>query len=275
MTLRYSYTTPDGKQSISAAPTFCAALRNRNPLDIDNFSEVLDECAALVRTEFQPKGGALNNVRGTWYEWLISIGAIQFCNATEHVRRLLIPLPNVRRLDYTSLYEDSVYFFIQDLKEKTSAYGVNLISSNPDYALIEQSVQIKLPDVSSVTEATLSEIDGKYLELRGKLGFDELVGFASIKTSLRPDRRLQLSHEGALVKAFYEHLKTRLWNSEAAGLKYYGVSQAVGEADKEGLKTVATHSILSVNSVPERAVDDIVEVSSGATLRDFLSTALL
>jgi len=273
--LKYSYINPKGEQSISASPTFCSALSSRNPLLIDDFSDVLRECERLVRSEFSPKPGAINNVRGTWYEWLISIGGFNICQKYSDAKRILVPLPNVISLDYPSLYKKDVYSLIQDLKEKTAAHDVNLISSNPDYVIVTKPNELLLPDVSVIDASALKKIDDFYLKLVGTLNFADLVGFVSIKTSLRPDRRLQLSHEGALVKAFYEHLKSRLWITDAAGLKYYGVSQKVGPADIKGLKTVATHSVLSVNSVPERAVDAVIQVSGGASLNSFLTDVLL
>ncbi|WP_373695840.1 Cfr10I/Bse634I family restriction endonuclease [Brunnivagina elsteri] len=37
----------------------------------------------------------------------------------------------------------------------------------------------------------------------GKCNLKDIIGYASIKTSLRPDRRLQIPHEGSLMKAIY------------------------------------------------------------------------
>lgn len=43
----------------------------------------------------------------------------------------------------------------------------------------------------------------------------------------------------------------------------------VGQKDINALKTVATHSILSVDSIPEPAVDLLREVSNGKELESF------
>lgn len=273
--MKYGYTNSTGGTSIDSSAVFCAVLNNRDPLLIGDFNGFLKDCETLVHTEFSPTQGAINNVRGNWYEWLISVGALNFLeNKEPKLNTILLPLPNVSSLDYNSLYVDEVYSFISDLKHKTAKHDVSLISSNPDYAIVTLVDGISVPNTLTVTPDTISKIDQLYKSFDGRLQFDDLIGFASIKTSLRPDRRLQLSHEGALVKAFYEHLKARLWKVDAQGLKYYGVSMVVKNSDKTGLKTVATHSILSVNSTPERAVDDVVQISSGNDLTRFLTLIL-
>ena len=272
--MRYGHHTSDGKISIDSAAVFCDVLQNRNPLAINNFEEFLKDCEALVKSEFNPSQGAFNNVRGNWYEWLISVGSLHYFNS-HSLSQIILPLPNVRSLDYMSLYVDEIYKFIEDLRNKTTIEDVSLISSNPDYAIIKKTEQLSLPNLNTVSTSTIFEIDNCYKQLLRKLEFSDLIGFASIKTSLRPDRRLQLSHEGALVKAFYEHLKGRLWQVDAAGVKYYGVAMGVKDSDREGLKTVATHSILSVNTKPEAAVDAVYEINSGAGLYNFLNEILI
>ena len=273
--MKYGYPNGAGKISINSPVVFCDVLRNRDPLTINDFENFLTECVKLVQTEFMPTQGAINNVRGNWYEWLISVGSLNFLKQkTPKPAHFLLPLPNVSSLDYNALYIDDVYSFIKDLTQKTSLHDVSLISSNPDYAIATLLNGIKLPNTSIVTPDTISKIDILYRSFVSQLKFEELIGFASIKTSLRPDRRLQLSHEGALVKAFYEHLKARLWDVDAQGVKFYGVSMLVKKSDKEGLKTVATHSILSVNTIPERAVDEVIQIRSGTDLFGFLNHIL-
>jgi hypothetical protein len=75
---------------------------------------------------------------------------------------------------------------------------------------------------------------------------------------------LQLSHEGSLMKAMYVHLQTRDWIINTKGLRYYGAATHVSDADRRGLRTVATHSIINVQSVPQAAVDDVFTINSNA-----------
>ena len=272
--MRYGYQNTDGKVSIDSVAVFCDALQNRNPLELDSFIDFFNACEALVLSEFKATQGAINNVRGNWYEWLISIGSLHYVEKMPNSIGLFVQLPNVRSLDYMSLYESDIYKYIEDLKQKTSARGVSLISSNPDYAIIRRTQNNEFPDLSNIDAAAIARVDNYHKQFLGNLDFEGIIGFASIKTSLRPDRRLQLSHEGALVKAFYEHLKGRLWKVDARGLKYYGVATEVKESDIEGLRTVATHSILSVNTKPEAAVDEVFQITSGSNLSSFLDKVL-
>jgi hypothetical protein len=45
-------------------------------------------------------------------------------------------------------------------------------------------------------------------------------------------------------------------------LKYFAIATKVGNPDRVALKTVATHSITTVHSVPQAAVDEVFEVNS-------------
>jgi hypothetical protein len=96
----------------------------------------------------------------------------------------------------------------------------------------------------------------------------------SVKTSFRPDRRLQIPHEGSLMKALYAHLVTREWELTPRGLKYYAVACSVGEPDRRALKTVATHSITTVTNLPQAAVDEVFCVNNKEELRNLLDTTL-
>lgn len=271
---KYHYINAKGDKSIIPSATFVDALCNADPLNVLDFEIIFEKCEQLIKTEFQPSREALSNVRGRWYEWMISVGFLNFRKKNPHFRKnIFVPVPNVDSLDIYSLYEDSVYSFIRDLRQKTEKSGVSLISSNPDF-LICVDKGVCFPDISSVDEKCLQEIDSMYKSCVGNLSFSDLLGFCSVKTSLRPDRRLQLSHEGALTKAFYEHLKGRLWEINAPGLKYYASSMKVGEKDRRGVSTVATHSILSVNSTPESAVDELFEIKSGPQLEQFFKKIL-
>ena len=64
------------------------------------------------------------------------------------------------------------------------------------------------------------------------------------------------------MKATYIHLQTREWVINPRGLKYYAASTEVGDADRNALKTVATHSITNVQSLPQTAVDEVFVINS-------------
>jgi Cfr10I/Bse634I restriction endonuclease len=64
------------------------------------------------------------------------------------------------------------------------------------------------------------------------------------------------------MKATYIHLQTREWIINPRGLKYYAAASVVGDADRDALKTVATHSITNVQSLPQAAVDEVFEINT-------------
>ncbi|MCC5846693.1 MAG: Cfr10I/Bse634I family restriction endonuclease [Verrucomicrobia bacterium] len=105
--------------------------------------------------------------------------------------------------------------------------------------------------------------------------FKTIVGFAATKTSFRPDRRLQIPHEGSLMKAIYAHLVTREWELKPRGLKYLAIACKVGEPDRRALKTVATHSITTVTDLPKAAVDEVYRINSFDELNAFLQAEIL
>ncbi len=99
--MKYGYKNSKGKISIDSSAVFCDMLSNRDPLKIDDYKAFVDSCVELVKTEFQPNPNALNNVRGNWYEWLISVGSLNYLNQIQPKPKvLLLPLPNVSSLDY-------------------------------------------------------------------------------------------------------------------------------------------------------------------------------
>jgi len=178
-----------------------------------------------------------------------------------------IRLPNVAQFDVLSLYVANLFWYVEDLRQKLSATaGVTLITSNPDFVLISPDV----PNAPALTNTPILEITQPNLDLLenirngyvGRCRFEDIKGYMGVKASLRPDRRLQLPHEGSLMKALYAHLQTREWIFDPPRLRYYGVSTSVGQADLDAMQTVATHSIVTVQTVPERAVDELYAVDS-------------
>jgi len=270
------------KVQIQIMPTFLEALANRKPSQIGDFSTFFAQCEDLISNECranskdQPDTSAFGRARGDWYEWLFSLGCWEFVNQP-HVQttKLIIPLPNRDKFDYLTLYNDRILGYFTELKQNLANNGVTLSSSNPDFAIVQAPQSSPLPASSPVISANLIEqLNAMCKQLVGQLSFDEFHGFASVKTSVRGDRRLQLPAEAALVKAFYEHLKARLWKTNSTGLKYVAVSMDFTEKDLETLQTAAIHSILSVNTAPEKAVDETFQVTSSSELLDFLNSVL-
>ena len=108
----------------------------------------------------------------------------------------------------------------------------------------------------------MDRIDENYRLFEDQCELDDIKGYISVKFSLRSDRRLQMAHEGSLMKAFYTHIQTREWIINPQGIKYFAISTEIGPAGRDALKTVATHSITTVHSIPQAAVDEVFEVNT-------------
>lgn len=257
---------PSGKPQIKPKEALSEMLNNKIPDATKNLSELFEEFDENIKgINSDIKGGALNKVHGDWYEWLLGI---EFWNYRIRNQRnyLILNLPNVSQFDCSRLYIEKLAGFIDSLKENVlEASEVELISSNPDFVIIDTS-QMELDarfseEITEITPDVINMLVTVYEDFENKCDFNQLIGYVSVKTSLRPDRRLQLAHEGSLMKALYVHLQTREWIIEPEGLKYYAISRAVNNADRRALKTVATHSITTVQSKPQSAVDDIFQIN--------------
>ena len=257
----------NGKYQIDSVAAFCDLQNGKLPADSKSFLELIGSFdKAILKENPKISSGALNNVHGKWYEWFITICA---CNYHKKFPKkyMVFTLPNIRQYDVAKLYNEELYEYIVDLRQKVkSSAAVQLISSNPDFVIIDPK-RIKIPKelnrtITKIDKNIIHQIDKAYEFLTGKCGFEDIVGYISCKTSLRPDRRLQMSHEGSLMKAIYTHLQTRQWVIKPKGLKYYAITTEAKAADRKALKTVATHSITTVFDKPQAAVDELFKVDS-------------
>lgn len=263
----YIRTLSNGRPQVRRAEALCSIRNNALARDNEQYSDIFDNLDDIIRNaDSRISRGALNNIHGDWYEWFLAIEAWNYCIENEFADVPFL-LPNIRGFDVAALYEEDLFEYIVDLREKVEASStVQLITSNPDFVILDREVVDRVfPLTERITELTpsiLSTLNSAHSNFRHECGFEDVVGYVSVKTSLRPDRRLQLSHEGSLMKALYVHLQTREWIINPPGLKYYGMSTTATDADRAGLKTVATHSITTVQSTPEPAVDELYAVNS-------------
>lgn len=226
--------------------------------------------------------GALNNARGDWYEWLIGVNAWNY-RIENSSPLIILSLPNKRRFDVSTLYVETLSEQISDLKEKVSnSSDVELITSNPDFVIIDTS-NINIDDdvieklntpIEDLTSESLEQLDNSYQYFIGQCSFDDIRGYFSVKTTFRPDRRLQIPHEGSLMKAIHVHLQTRSWIIAPKPLKYYAAATKVSDSDRDALKTVATHSITNVSSKPQAAVDNVFTINTHSQLLNALAVIL-
>jgi len=256
----------NGKAVVDTKFAFINSINGVVPEGEWDYVAHLDKIQDAVKAaDSRVTSGAISNCRGTWFEWMVAIDIFNHWCAEEH-HLLMLPLPNISRFDCATLYIDDVSAYIFDLRKKLKAsMDIELISSNPDFVIFDTTdlPQYSLREpITTVDDNTIEFIENFFREFIGQCGFNDIIGYMATKTSLRPDRRLQIVHEGSLTKALYVHLQTRLWIDSPRTIKYFGAALALNDKDRRALKTVATHSITTVLSEPVRAVDECYELSS-------------
>ena len=265
--LAFISTNASGKSQILKREAFVKIRNGQIPTKHERFTQILQDLDDAIRAvEPGVSTGALSNAHGDWYEWMLAIASWNV-SAKHPALNVAIPLPNKTMLQLSSLYVQSLSEKIDDLRQKVEESStVQLISSNPDFILIRRELADQLfgpiTSYSQIDTGDLDTLNGLWSKLVGNCAFKDIVGYLSVKSSLRPDRRLQISHEGSLMKALYVHLQTREWIINPPGLRYYAMATRVNASDRESLKTVATHSITTVASIPEPAVDEVYEVDT-------------
>lgn len=259
-------TLSSGKPQIMKREAIVQIRNGALPSSSEKYTDVLDDLdAKILAVEPKVTTGALSNSHGDWYEWLLAIAAWNLA-ASDQSLNVAVLLPNKLSLDLASLYEENLHEKITDLRKKVEdSSTVQLISSNPDFVIIKRQLADSafgpITPITRLHEDDIEKLSAVYKGLSGRCSFSDIVGYLSVKTSFRPDRRLQISHEGSLMKAIYVHLQTREWIINPPGLRYFAMATVVGEPDRAALKTVATHSITTVSSKPEAAVDEVFAVN--------------
>lgn len=254
--------------SIDKKKRFCELLNYKLPASNQLIFELLESFDRRLRElDKNVTTGALNNAHGDWYEWLIGISAWNYSTSNPG-SYFLIPLPNISKLDISCLYKQDIRKIIHDFRKYIKSKGtVTLISSNPDFVIInpkniDLDLHEKSKQINLIETKQIDFINNLYNNLIGKCSITNIIGYVSVKTSLPPDRRLQISHEGSLVKAIHARIQNSKDIYRSHELKYYAISTKVSNADKNALKTVATHSIALVDSEPQAAVDAVYCLNS-------------
>lgn len=273
------YENSRGGLSVDKKGAFCNVL-DGVPED-RSLSEIVDHIGDTVQSEYPSVSqNALNNCNGDWYEWLIAIRAWNLRVESDEDLFAALLMPKKSSYDVADLYTSKISQLVSDLRRKVrESTDVELITSNPDFVLIDTSRFSDLPDwfdqkIDSVEEDKMDRLETAYELFDGGCELDDVRGYVGAKRSMRPDRRLQMPHEGSLMKAIYTHIQTREWIIEPQGINYYAVSSDLNSSDREALRTVATHSITTVDKVPEAAVDDAFVVDGPGETEEALSTML-
>jgi len=204
---------------------------------------------------------AFNNARGLWFELLVTITLwnLRIDHPKSH-SSVLVKLPNVTTLKFIDLFEPRARAMLNDLETSLSLKGVNLVTSNPDIICVSN-----LQDMDPTSEFQtkffnanqdcITTVTDAYTKIVGKCKYNGIRFGLALKSSTRPDRRLQIPHEGSILKAINAHLQTRFWDASHSVNYYAATASPIKQADMEAFKTAATHSITDVNVKPMPAVD--------------------
>jgi len=234
--------------------------------------QIQAELAQSGRNILLPSSSAFNNCRGFWFESLASALAHN-TTSTRHQHITFLFLPNILQFDFKLLLEEPSYSMLGDLERSLHASDVSLITSNPDLMIL-RDIPNSRPNnmIENLSIESLRHLQTKYQELEHGVPWDCICGGVGLKTSMRPDRRLQIVHEGNISKAFFAHLQHRHWRKDYS-FKYFALCASnLSDADKEAFRTAVTHSIVDVNTTPERAVDAAFSVNNIRDLSEIFAT---
>jgi len=244
-----------------------AAFSSQLPPDNIRIEEIMQAMESAINQACAQKGlpavnaNAFNNARGSWFELLATITLWNLrVDTPESHSSVLLRLPNVGTLKFIDLFEPRARAMLNDLETSLSLKGVNLVTSNPDIICVSN-----LQDMDSTIEFQtkflnasqdcISTVTKAYTKIVGKCKYNSIRFGLALKSSTRPDRRLQIPHEGSILKAINAHLQTRFWDASHNVYYYAATSSPIKKADTEAFKTAATHSITDVNVKPMPAVD--------------------
>lgn len=271
------------KQKTRIKPSIALAEVYGDNLPTGTIKENLDKLemhtknAALAQNMMVPNSQAFSNTRGFWFEVFIAVHAWNYRIRHNLDDVLIVKMPNVSSFDFRRIFEEKTDRMLKQLEISLLKNNVRLITSNPDLLIVEQEDLIldehNIP-ISCLGTQSIMDAVNLYKVLENKCRWNSLKAGIGVKTSLRPDRRLQLVHEGNILKSLFAHLKMRHWNREES-FEYYGASsEIISGADDDALQTAATHTIVNVDSLPERAVDGLYSLLTFDDIEKMLDTIL-
>lgn len=255
---------------------YLSRLAQGNLLELLNTIEERSQEAANSLFGKKISGGAINNSRGAWLESIL--GSI-FWNVVATLPKTqdccLIKLPNATGFNLVNLFEpDAKYAIESGLFRTLEQQNIQMNMSIPDFLFINQ-----LPEEVSVNYRTTIEdltvtsqdiMSQAYQQVLNQCRYDSLKFAISVKSSLRPDRRYQVVHEGNTVKALIGHLQVRFWDTSFQTKFYIMCAGRVSDQDRNIMRSPATHSITDVHAQVIPAIDEIFEVHSTYEVEDLV-----
>jgi hypothetical protein len=265
------------KPYIALAEVFEASLPAGTIKENLDKLELYTKNAALAQEMMVPNSQAFSNTRGFWFEVFIAVHAWNYRIRHNLGDVLIVKMPNVTSFDFRRIFEEKTDKMLKQLEISLLKNNVRLITSNPDLLIVEQEGLIldeHNKPISSLDTQSIMNAVNLYKVLENKCRWNSLKAGIGVKTSLRPDRRLQVVHEGNILKSLFAHLKMRHWSREAI-FEYYGASsELISGADDDALQTAATHTIVNVDSLPERAVDGLYSLLTFDDIEKMLDTII-
>lgn len=255
------------KTNLRRENCFVAAFSGGLPPDNISIEEIMkametaiNQACAKMRLPVV-NANAFNNARGWWFELLatITLWNLRIEHPESH-SSVLVRLPSTGTLKFIDLFEPRAHAMLTDLETSLSRKGVNLVTSNPDILCVNNlqdmdpmnEFQTKFLNAS---QECISTVTNAYTKIKGKCKHDSIRFGLALKSSTRPDRRLQIPHEGSILKAINAHLQNRFWDASHSVYYFAATASPITQADIEAFKTAATHSITDVNVKPMPAVD--------------------
>lgn len=260
----------NGQFSVNKKEAFCELVKKFPLNDSDNLKEYFENWDSHIRS-IKPSitRGSLNNCHGDWYEWLIALTSWN-CRQSNKIEEVALLVPNATRLDIHKLYISEVQTIVETIKENAKSAGVNFISSNPDFVVARvPKVEDRLLKLNEISVNDLEFLDNYYLNLIDKTRFEDITGFLSVKTSFRPDRRLQIAHEGSSIKAMHHYIANSLTPKSQAKLFYQAVSINATRADLKALRTLAPYSMALGDKKLEPAIDNVEKIDCISSAKKF------
>lgn len=188
--------------------------------------------------------GSIANITGRIYEWIFAIDCLNYLGNNKG-DLLVLKLPTISSLNIYDLliYSDRIKF--KRLQERLKGtHGINIITSNPDFIVLNAKKIMMSEAIKNFSGESLDKIDNYYRNYLGRIDVKSIYGFISLKSSLRPDRRLQIVHEATITKAIFDAI------DNTKKINFISASLAHNEKDKAALNTVAIHTLHHENPVP-------------------------
>jgi hypothetical protein len=240
-----------------------------NSFPVGAIKEILDNLEDHVRSAAsidgltEPNSSAFSNTRGNWFEMIVSAVAWNFRIENGIPEYYFVKMPNVKVFELRKLFHEETQQMLTSLEKSLKKHDpdMSLALPNPDLLILQnREVKSKIETNQRFHNLALENTDKINLffnEIKGECPWQSIRAGIGLTTSLRPDRRLQLVHEGNILKSIFAHLKMRNWNNQVA-FKYHGASsEKHSVSDDIAFRSPATHTIVNVDSIPERAVDEL------------------